>query len=552
MNAGLSLFLDVQGTQDDVHPERGIPRYITMLVRALLARPGAVSRVALNPAVPAPARLPEDISTSPNLVWNTPAAFREASAEGLFAYHIMSPFHLHLPLEAALPAHAFAADAFVVTLYDLIPLHDPAAYLPDFYSQLYRSRLSVVRSADLVLTLSNHTSVDAVERLGLRPSRVVTVGAGVSPFFTRVGDARARAALCAGVPRLSRPFVLTVSGHDARKNTALLLRAFARLPSSLRRELQLVVVGYIAPDLHDEYLRVTQEEGCADDEILWAGRVSDDTLRALYQSAEVFVFPSVLEGFGLPVLEAAACGCPALTARSSSLPEILDWVPSTFDPSDPAELTALLQRATTDSSFRSELARAGDAAAARHTWEAVADRTLEAVGKLRARRAAPAQTGPERGSNADPTAQTRLRLAFVGAMAGRAGHNRHNARVADALRQYCDLEVFATDRTDHAPPVGGVPTMPVEAFDRLKTLHGYDAILYAIGSRADPKVSELAHRAPGLVWLHDAPTAIDPDRDLIANARAVVASSEGGDVDQIAGELVAVARGLPADARVAP
>ena len=519
MTAGLSLFLDVQGTQDDVHPERGIPRYVGMHAGALVARPGAVSRVALNPAVSAPAQLPEELLTSPRLVWNTPGAFRDARFDGPLAYHIMSPFHLHLPFEAAIPAHAFQADALVVTLYDLIPLHLPATYLPDFYGRLYRSRLSVVQSADLVLTLSKQTSADAVERLGLASSRVVTIGAGVSPFFTRPGDGRASAELCAGVPGLSRPFLMTVSGHDTRKNTALLLRAFTRLPRSLRRALQVVVVGEISPEVHHEYLRVAREVGCADDEIVWAGRVSDAILRALYQRAEVFVFPSVLEGFGLPVLEAAACGCPSLTARASSLPDILEWAPSTFDPFDAGELAELLQQAIADTSFRAELTRAGDAAVALHTWEAVADRTLEAVGNLRPCRD---RTPSER---ARPGETEQRRLAFV-APAADAG----TQRVAEALRRYCDLEVYATDRTDGARRIDGVPTFPLEAFNRLKTPHSFDAIVHVDEASSDPRVRELARRAPSVIatCLHDA-----------------------GDADELARELVAVANGLPADARVA-
>jgi glycosyltransferase involved in cell wall biosynthesis len=526
MTAGLSLFLDVQGTQDGIHPERGIPRYIAMHARAMLARPGAVSRVALNPTVSAPAQLPAEILSSSKLVWNTPAAFREARAEGPLAYHVMSPFHLHLPFEAALPPHALDADALVVTLYDLIPLQEPATYLTDFYARLYRSRLSLAQSADLVLTLSDHTSADAVTRLGLSASRVVTIGAGVSPYFRRPDHTRTRSALCAGVEGLSRPFVMTVSGHDARKNTALLLRAFANLPRSLRRALQVVVVGEISPDVLREYLRVAREAGCTDDEIVWAGLVSDETLRALYQSSELFVFPSLSEGFGLPVLEAVACGCPALTARTSSLPDILEWGPSTFDPFDADELSGLLQVALSDTAFRSELNRHGDAAVARYTWDAVAERTLDAVAGLRARRS---PLGP-------------LRLAFVGAMADPLDPGRDAANVARVLRGHCEIDVYATDRDDAARD-DDIPTLPVEALERVRALSAYDAIVYALGARSDPLLRDLARRTPGVVWLREPGDADRIEPDLIASARAVVAASvhESHDADELARALVAAA-----------
>jgi glycosyltransferase involved in cell wall biosynthesis len=529
MSADLALYLDVQGTQDDVHPERGIPRYIGNHTRALVARPGAVSRNALNPTVTAPAQLDREILSSSRLVWNTPDAFRQARVESPLAYHVMSPFHLHRPFEASLPPHAFDADALVVTLYDLIPLHHPATYLRNYSARLYQSRLALVQSADLVLTLSNHTSADAVERLGLAPSHVVNIGAGVSPYFRRRENQQTRRARCASVNGLSRPFVMSVSGHDARKNTALVLRAFAQLPMSLRRALQVVVVGEISPDVHREYRRVAREAGCPDDEIVWAGRVSDDTLRALYQTAEVFVFPSVLEGFGLPVLEAAACGCPALTARACSLPEILEWEPSTFDPYDVDELVSRLELALTDTSFRAELNRRGDAAVAHHTWDAVADRTIDAVAGVRRSRRA---HGP-------------LRIALIGALGDPP--DLDTVRIARELGHLCELDVYATD---HSPSVvEGVSALPVEAFDRVRTPHAYDAIVYALGPRSDPQVHNLARHTAGVVWLRAADGAaegaVEVKAELVASARALVAPAR-----EQARDAAAIARALVAAASV--
>ena len=180
------LILDIQGAQSVHHAERGIARYVAEHAAALLTSPGVVRRLALNPLVAFPGHLSASLLTSPLLIWNTATEFTRAEQEGAVAYYIMSPFELRpAAVETIVPPHALRPDVpLVVTLYDLIPLLMPQQYLADTnWARRYHRRLDLIRGADLVLAISEHTRRDGIRLLDLDPNRVVNIGGGVSPFF---------------------------------------------------------------------------------------------------------------------------------------------------------------------------------------------------------------------------------------------------------------------------------------------------------------------------------------------------------------------------------
>ena len=283
---------------------------------------------------------------------------RRARDEGPFAYHVMAPFHVFHPFDAGLPQAGVGGTVpLVVTMYDLIPLTDPDLYLPRGYDRhVYDCRMRLVADADLVLALSRWTADQVVELLGVDADRVAVVGGGVSSAFHPVDDDGVRRELlAAAAPEVTKPFLLTVGFTDTRKNLELLVHAFAALPSDLRESLQLVVAGDVGP-VYTEFLRNEVERcGLEPDVLVVPGRVSEAQLRAIYQSAALFVFPSRAEGFGLPVVEAIVCGCPAIVVDTSALTEILEWPPALFDASDADDLAQLVDRSIRDTAFRAEL-----------------------------------------------------------------------------------------------------------------------------------------------------------------------------------------------------
>jgi glycosyltransferase involved in cell wall biosynthesis len=241
------------------------------------------------------------------------------------------------------------AFATVAVVYDVVPLVFPQLYLTGRMAGLpewlYRHRLDRQRRAAAQIAISETTRADAARLAGFAPDRMTVVPLGVDrqTFYPR--DAANAGA---------RPYLLFVGAADARKNLAGTLAAHANL------DVDLVVVG---------------PEGPPQDRVRWAGYVSDDELARLYSGALAFVFPSLYEGFGLPVLEAMSCGAPVVTTRVSSIPEVAgDAV--LYAESD--NLTEVLRRVIGDPELRLTLRRRGLARAAGYSWTRTAEGVLAA------------------------------------------------------------------------------------------------------------------------------------------------------------------------------
>jgi glycosyltransferase involved in cell wall biosynthesis len=493
------LFLDIQASQSVDSAERGIGRFVVEHARALVARTDLVRAVGMSCVLPFPGRLPAELLTSPLLTWNTATAFRHAGRKGPFAYHVMSPFEFSPPSESVLPPHAISSTSpLVVTLYDLIPLVMSDRYLRDpKKAALYEARLELVRNADLVLAISEHTRRDALRLLDLDPDRVVYIGGGVSPWFGSPSPSvDAGIQVRRSFPQIKRPFVLSVSGADDRKNTETLISAFAQLSTATRAAHQLVITCSLPPEFEARWRGHTRQEGLHDDEVIFTNYVSDPLLRSLYQAATLSVFPSLQEGFGFPVAEAIACGCPTISSSTSSLPEILDWAPSTFDPTDPNAITVAMERALGDRDFREQLRTVGLERARLHTWDAVAGRTAAALERL----------SPPSSRTSHRTERT-LRIALVGPLPPiRSGIAEYNARLITELACQCELDIFSEVDASQATRAQfpGVRLFPTASLGELSNPGSYDAIVYTVGnSEHHHRTYELARRWPGIVWLHD-------------------------------------------------
>jgi glycosyltransferase involved in cell wall biosynthesis len=484
----VELILDLQGTQSADHGERGIGRFVTEHAMALLRR-GLVRRIVLNPTLPFPGHLTIELLNSPLIGWGSATSVRRASAAPC-AYHVMSLFELRPPLATVVPPYIRDQRLpLVITLYDLIPLLMPGRYLREpAAAEGYRARLEILSQADLVLAISERTRADAIEHAGVDPTRIVSIGAGVSTFFTPAeGVAQDRSALQTTLPRIERPFVLCVSGADDRKNTEALIAAFSRLPRHLRDSHQLVIACELPPQMAAVWRKRAADCGLNRAQLVLTGRTSDAVLRSLYRCAELFVFPSLYEGFGLPIAEAVACGCPAITSTASSLPEVLAWPPSTFDPIDIDAQSQLMERALADGAFRSELTAIGKSRATLHTWSEVAERTAQALQLIARKPESPAA------GNRTPS-----RLAIVGVFPPHQGRSAlNNARLAAALQQECRVDVIQPDGLD-AADVAGVHSYPASDFARVMNPWSYDAIVYMT---ADAPPDDLIHNYPGIVWL---------------------------------------------------
>lgn len=493
----MQLAIDLQVAQSPDSGHRGLGRYSVEMTRALLNAGAPIGAITTNPALPSRA-LPDDIVASGLVRPNTLETFRELRRRAPLAYHVMSPMEEPNFVEVAMPRFTRSADATVMVVYDLIPYLFDDPYLRQVdRREAHVGRLRRIRQADLFLAISECTRRDFIEHLSIEPDRIFTVGTGVSEVFrpALAGD-DSFAAVRQAVPTITRPYVLTVPAFEWRKNAELLIRAFARLAPDVRAAHQLVIACAVPPHGLAAWQALADELGLREHELVITGFVGDELLRSLYQAATLHVFPSKYEGFGLPVAEAAACGTPSITSRAGSLPEVLDFAPSTFDPYDADELAALIARALADTRFLDELRDAARRSVQRNTWARVAERTLAAYQTL----STPSIPRSRRAMVAGSAIVTPLPPVPSGVAT-------YTARVLDRWPGDAPLDVFA-----EAVPAGGWRRVrsarrqfPAAALGTTVFPYDYDRRLHVLGSsRYHVEAYELALRHPSAVWLHEA------------------------------------------------
>lgn len=367
----MRLALDCRYIQDHFP---GIGRYTYELARhlpalapesefLLLTNPGASNtRFALDRimnrdnvrAVPVPA--------SPFLPRQQWAVRRAVSGYGAELYH--SPYYL---MPYALPCH------MVATIHDLIPLRFPQSLARPRLAPLFNllTRLCAWRAAHLIVD-SDATRDDLVrERISTR-DRMTRVHLGVDPQFSP--QPTGEVTRYCEQARLTSPYLLYLGSNKPHKNLATLLRAWALVTESLRQEHTLVLAGHRDARYAEE--RVLVESLGVGESVRWLGSVPEHELPLLYAGAKGFVFPSLYEGFGLPILEAMACGTPVACARASSMPEIAEDAALLFDPAQEREIADALARLLSDAPLRRRLTERGLARAQAFTWERTAAETL--------------------------------------------------------------------------------------------------------------------------------------------------------------------------------
>jgi glycosyltransferase involved in cell wall biosynthesis len=267
----------------------------------------------------------------------------------------------------------------VVTIHDLGYLYHPASYLLRHRLYLRLSTAWSARAATHLITVSAVTKADLVREHGVRPDKVTVVYSGVDTRFQPQVDqvvlteVRQRY----GIPG---PYVLYVGTLQPRKNLVRLVEAFSQVAQE-DETLRLVLAGRKGW-LYDDIFATVARLGLTD-RVVFTGYVPDDDVPALMAGARLFVLPSLYEGFGVPVVEAMACGVPVVCANIASLPEVAGDAALLVDPTDVDALAAAIRRALTDDDLRRELIARGLRQAARFSWDRCAAETLAVLTNLR-------------------------------------------------------------------------------------------------------------------------------------------------------------------------
>jgi glycosyltransferase involved in cell wall biosynthesis len=268
---------------------------------------------------------------------------------------------------------------FILTIHDLIHLRYPQS-LPlghRYFTRWFQP--SLARRADRILVPSRATAQDVIERLGVRKECVRLIPYGPGNGFGPVPPGNARDAVLVRYG-IRPPYVLSVARGYPHKNLEGLLRAFARLRARERAAVQLVLIGE-AYRVGEGLGRLAQELRIAG-VVAFTGFIPNADLNALYSAASVFAFPSLAEGFGLPVLEAMACGVPVVASRASAVPEAVGDAGVLADATDADEFSQAMLRVLDDEALRADLRERGLRRVAEFRWEETARKTLAVYAEL--------------------------------------------------------------------------------------------------------------------------------------------------------------------------
>lgn len=382
----------------------------------------------------------------------------------------------------------------VATLYDLIPLIFSKTYLNDKNKKnFYFQYLNNLRGCDLLLAISESTRQDAIKYLNINPNKVINISGAVSNKFKRKKIYNKSEIL--KKYKIKHPFVMYTGGIDYRKNIEGLIVGYARVNIEYRKSLQLVIVCAINPIDKSKILDIAKKIGLKNQELIFTGFVSDDDLINLYNLCKMFVFPSMYEGFGLPVLEAMKCGAPVLGANNSSIAEIISKDTALFNEKNPDDIASKIERVISDKEFREGLIEWGYKRSTAFSWDKSAKRAIRAIKEATLSKL----TFPKLIHT-----NNRKNIAYITPLPPQhTGIARYSAELLPALYKYFNIDIFTDcEQCSNYDLVNDFNIYSYKDFPAYAK--DYDTIIYQIGnSKYHAYMYDMLIKYPGIIVEHD-------------------------------------------------
>jgi len=258
----------------------------------------------------------------------------------------------------------------VLTHYDLIPLSMPDVYLTDEdFRNYYMFKLDSVCNANMLLTISDFTKTEAQRLLKLPESSVVNMSSAVNDDFSQSINKSQGVEVSLDKYSIDKEFLLYApGGFDPRKNLDRLLEAYSLLPTNVRKLYNLVIASKLPDGYREGLIWKAGTLGIDKSELVLTDYVPDADLADLYRACRAYIFPSLQEGFGLPVLEAMSCGAVVIASNSSSIPEAHGLQKALFDPYQIDDIKNKMMLALTNEAFRSELKKHATVQVKKFSW----------------------------------------------------------------------------------------------------------------------------------------------------------------------------------------
>lgn len=274
----------------------------------------------------------------------------------------------------------FPGSLTAVILYDLIPMVEHDKYLRDSRVEAhYFRKIDEMKNAGVLLAISEFSRREGIELLDIPDDRVTNISSAVDSKFQPIKFPEPVIAELKSRYGIDDKYLMYTGSFDQRKNHATLIKAFAQLPLDIRGDVQLLIVGNGWDDVYAHLRSVAAEAGLAPRDVIFAGKVPDQDLLPLYNACHLLVFPSLQEGFGLPVLEAMSCGTPVIGSNTTSIPEVIGLEEALFDPYSVDSVSEKIAQVLRDEPFRQHIRQHGLARSKEFSWDISAQKALAAM-----------------------------------------------------------------------------------------------------------------------------------------------------------------------------
>jgi glycosyltransferase involved in cell wall biosynthesis len=248
-------------------------------------------------------------------------------------------------------------------------------YLKIFLEQVPR----IIPNCDGIITVSEYSKNDIIEEFNFPKDKIFVTHLAPEDIYRPLNKELSKK-LIKDIYSIEGDFILYIGGFSPRKNILGLIEAFSKFLSHSKRKINLVIAG--KKGLSYSIYKNRAQELHIEDNVIFPGFISMEHLPYLYNSADLFVYPSFYEGFGLPPIEAMACGIPVITSNTTSIPEIVGDSSVLIDPNDIDDIYKAIHRVVEDDKFKEELILKGLVRASELTWENTAKKTLVAYNKI--------------------------------------------------------------------------------------------------------------------------------------------------------------------------
>ncbi len=380
--------------------------------------------------------------------------------------------------------------------YDLIPFIYSDLYIKNQPAPFhFYKKMQHLKKSDLLITLSNSAKQEVIDYLSIPSTRVVNCSVGLDSIFRKKNILKQDRIQLKTDYKITRNFIFNVGGTDFRKNIDSLINAFSLLPDNLRIKLQLVIIVSVNDAITLQFqCYYTQKYKLKKDELILISYVSEHILLLLYNLCSVFVFPSLHEGFGLPIIEAMACGAPTICSNVSSMPEAINCQAALFNPRKTSDITNKIVEVLTNEDFKNFLINHGTIQSKKFSWGSTASKVLNAFEDLYNYNFN--KPKPNRGIN-------KKKLAFFLPVLSKNTTLNYNLQLLPELA--CLYEIVLITNQDNLNDDWLKANFLIYDIDKFKK-HAclFDIILYQFENlNGYWKTFELLKLYPGIVILHD-------------------------------------------------